>query len=91
MIQNYYWVVRMCDLCRKDESLLQPRLAGVMENGNWVGGFTQDNLQKAKKIRAEWEQEISCPCVVFHADMEEVVICEKHLAEVIARKNEFIQ
>ena len=88
MIDQVFWDVRICDLCRKDESLLQPKLVGIMENWNWVGGFSQEKLHKAKKIRAEWEKEIMAPCIVFQADMEEVVICERHLTEVIAKKRE---
>ena len=90
MIDKVFWKIRICDLCRKDESLLQPQLAGIMEKGYWVNGFSQDNVRKAKEIRAKWEEEIACPCIVFNADVDEVVICEKHLAEVIARKSEYV-
>lgn len=40
---------------------------------------------------SEWEKEIACPCIVFQTDMEEVVICEKHLVEVMSKKSEFIE
>jgi len=91
MIDRSFWKVGLCDECRKDESLLEPRLVGVMEDGQWVGGYTQENLRKAREIRAKWEQEITCPCIVFTADCDEVVICEKHLAEIVAKKSEFIK
>ena len=78
-------------MCRQDQSSLEPRLAGIMENGRWVGGFTLEKCARAKEIRAKWEEEISCPCIVFISDMEEVVICEKHLAEFVAKKEEFIR
>lgn len=90
MIDRIFWKIGLCDLCRKDESLLEPRLVGIMEKGSWVNGFSKDQVQKAKEIRAEWEQEISCPCIVFQADMEEVVICEKHLLESMSKKAEFL-
>lgn len=88
MIDQAFWQIRICDLCSKDDSLLQPRLAGIMENGYWVDGFTLEKARKANEIRAKWEQEIACPCIVFQADMEEVVICEKHLTEIISKKTE---
>lgn len=90
MIDQAFWKMGICDLCRKDESLLEPRLVGIMENGKWVDGFSQEKVHKAKEIRAKWEQEITCPCVVFQADMEEVVICEKHLKEIVSKKAEFL-
>jgi len=73
-------------LCRKDESLLEPKLMGIMENGLWVDGYSPEKVRKAKEIRAEWERSLICPCVVFQADMDEVVICEKHLTELMAKK-----
>ena len=91
MIDQAFWKFGLCDLCRQDDTLLQPRLIGIMENGNWVGGFSQENLRKAKEIRARWEGELHCPCIVLKADMEEVVICEKHLNEVLSKKSEFIK
>src|ERR1700727_1691372 len=90
MIDQAFWQERICDLCRKDESLLQPRLVGIMENGLWVDGYSQEKVRKAKEIRAVWEKEITCPCIVFQSDMEEVVICEKHLAEVVSKRHEYI-
>lgn len=61
-----------------------------MENGLWVKPFTQEKLLKAKELRIKWEEEIICPCIVFQADMDEVVICEKHLAEIMSKKDKFI-
>lgn len=90
MIDLAFWKLGICDLCRKDESLLEPRLAGIMENGRWVKGCSHEKVKKAKEIRAKWEEEITCPCLVFHADMEEVIICEKHLAEIVAQKSKFL-
>ena len=90
MIDQTFWKITICDLCRKDESLLQPQLVGIMENGSWVEPFTHEKARKANEIRFRWEQEISCPCIVFQADMDEVSICEKHLAEIMSKKDEFI-
>jgi len=90
MIDQAFWKIGICDLCRKDDSLLQPRLVGIMENGLWVNGFSREKVRKAREIRAEWEKEITCPCIVFQADMDEVVICEKHLEEIVSKKNDYI-
>lgn len=90
MIDRVSWEIRICDLCRKDESELDQKLVGVMENGQWVGGFSREKARKSKEIRAEWEQEILRPCIVFRADMDEVVICEEHLKEILCKKDELI-
>jgi hypothetical protein len=90
MIDQAFWKIGICDLCRKDESLLQPRLIGIMENCRWVGGYSKEKVDKAREIRANWEKEITCPCIVFQADIDEVVICEKHLAEIMSKKQEFL-
>lgn len=90
MIDQAFWKIDICDLCRKDESLLKPRLVGIMENGLWVDGFSEEKVRKARVICAEWEKEISCTCIIFKADMEEVVICEKHLQEIVSKKYEYI-
>jgi hypothetical protein len=88
MIDKAFWQIRVCDLCFQDQSALEPRLKGIMENGYWVDGFSLEKAIKAREIRAVWYEEISCPCLVLKADMEEVVICEKHLAEAVAKKSE---
>lgn len=88
MIDGVFWKVEVCDLCRKDESKLQPKLIGIMEDGRWVGGFTKEKSEKAKEIRWKWEEEISCPCIHFYADCDEVVICEKHLFQILARRDD---
>jgi hypothetical protein len=88
MIDAAYWMMRLCDVCRKDESVLQSRLVGIMENGHWVGKYTKEKVQAARSLRAEWEQEIARPCLVFKTDMDEVVICEKHLLELLDKKKE---
>lgn len=80
MIDQVFWQDEICDLCRKDESLLQFRLAGI--------GFSLEKSKQAREIWAQWEQEIICPCVVFRADMESIIICEKHLLEILSKKKD---
>ena len=91
MIDQAFWKIGCCDLCLKDRSLLEPRLVGIMEKGQWVGELTKEKTEKASKIFKEWYEEITCPCIVLQADMEEVVICEKHLNEIISKKAEYIK
>ena len=90
MIDQMFWSYEICDICRKDQTLLEPRLAGIMEDGKWVDGFSQEKVDKAKEIMYQWEKEITCPCITFWADMEKVIICEKHLAEIVAQKDDFL-
>jgi hypothetical protein len=91
MISLVQWKIRICDICSKDESLLQSRIVGLMENGDWVDGYSKEKSDKVSALRGEWEREITKPCLVFDADMDEVVICEDHLLELLAKKNEQIE
>ena len=91
MIDQIFWKMGICDLCRKNDSLLKPMLVGIRESGNWVGGYSVEKAIKVKDIYSQWHKMIECPCIVIYAEMEKVTICEKHLAEVIAKKDEFIK
>lgn len=89
MLDLASWQNRICDVCRKDESL-QPRFDGIMEQGLWIDGFSEEKSRKVTEILGKWERELTCPCVVFQKEIEEFVICEKHLAEIVSNKSKYM-
>lgn len=94
MIDGFCWKIQLCDLCLKDKDLLnelEKRLIGIMENGQWVDGFSDEKAKACNVIRGQWEKEITCPCLVIWADMEHISICERHLKEAIDEKSKFTE
>jgi len=88
MIDRIFWKIEVCDLCRKNDSSLKPLLAGILENGNWIGGYSVEKAIKVRDICSQWCKTIECPCIVICTDTEQVFICERHLTEIIAKKDE---
>ena len=82
---SHFFLDGLCDVCRCETSEIDRRLlaANVMDKGNWIGGFTREKCEVAKSIRAIWEGEITCRCLVLRADMEEIKLCSRHLKEIV--------
>lgn len=53
------------------------------EKGLWIGGFTQENAEKARAAYAEATKRLAKPCIKLYLEDEFGVICKDCLQNIL--------